>query len=96
MYSKSRNSKSVLQACLLGALFLCVDAAHAVTYSNAPTAFSWIDPSTHSAVVWSNPTQGSGGCDTTGDDSITAPINIGFTFNFGGVNYTQLRIMSNG
>ena len=88
--------KSTLQFVLLGMLFLCVDAARAVTYSNAPTAFSWIDPSSHTPVVWSNPTQGTGGCDTGGDDSITAPINIGSTFNFGGVNYTQLRIMANG
>ena len=96
VFSKPRKSKAVLQACWLGALFLCINAAHAVTYSNAPTTFSWIDPSSHTAVTWSNPTQGTGGCDTIGDDSITAPINIGFTFNFGGVNYTQLRIMSNG
>ncbi|MHB8728388.1 MAG: DUF6701 domain-containing protein [Sulfuricaulis sp.] len=96
MYPTSRKNKTILQVSLLGLLFLYVGTAHAVTYSNAPTAFSWIDPATHTPVVWSNPTQGSGGCDTTGDDSITAPINIGFTFNFGGVNYTQLRIMSNG
>jgi len=68
----------------------------AASYVNSPTTFSWIDPSAHARIAWSNPTQGMGVCDTIGDDSITAPINIGFTFNFGGVNYTQLRIMSNG
>ncbi|MCR4346837.1 MAG: LamG domain-containing protein [Sulfuricaulis sp.] len=92
----SRKRKAVLQVGLLGLLFLCANAANAVTYSNAPTTFSWVDPAAHTAVVWSNPTQGTGGCDTGGDDSVTALINIGFTFNFGGVNYTQLRIMSNG
>ncbi|MEK7412582.1 MAG: hypothetical protein AAB263_04600, partial [Planctomycetota bacterium] len=92
----SRKNKTILQIGLLGLLFLCASAVNAVTYSNAPTTFSWIDPSSHTPVVWSNPTQGTGGCDTGGDDSITALINIGFTFNFGGVNYTQLRIMSNG
>ncbi len=94
--TRLKKKKALLQVSLLWLLLLCVSAARAVTYSNAPTAFSWIDPSSHTPVVWSNPTQGSGGCDTIGDDSITAPINIGFTFNFGGVNYTQLRIMSNG
>lgn len=92
----SRKNKTILQIGLLGLLFLCASAVNAVTYSNAPTTFSWIDPSSHTPVVWSNPTQGTGGCDTGGDDSITALINIGFTFNFGGVNYTQLRIMANG
>jgi len=33
---------------------------------------------------------------TLGDNVETAPINIGFTFNFFGANYTQLRIGSNG
>ena len=84
----------LLLACCL---WLCACAAQATTYSSAATTFNWIDPASHTAVVWSNPTQGtSGACDTAGDDSITALINIGFTFNFGGVNYTQLRIMSNG
>lgn len=82
---------------LISCLWLCACTVQAATYSSAAATFSWIDPTTHTAVVWTNPTQGtSGTCDTAGDDSITALINIGFTFNFGGVNYTQLRVMSNG
>lgn len=73
-----------------------VGFAQAASYVSSPATFSWIDPSAHARIAWSNPTQGTGGCDPIGDDSITVPINIGFTFNFGGVNYTQLRVMSNG
>jgi hypothetical protein len=32
----------------------------------------------------------------TGDDAVSGPHNIGFTFNFGGVNYTQFGISTNG
>ncbi|MHB8745012.1 MAG: DUF6701 domain-containing protein [Gammaproteobacteria bacterium] len=94
----SRQNDLCRQHLLLACyLWLCVCAAQAATYSSAATTFSWIDPTTHTAVVWTNPTQGTSGiCDTGGDDSVTTLINIGFTFNFGGVNYTQLRIMSNG
>ena len=83
---------------LLGACLLSWWAAFAgaATYSHTPTPFAWIDPSTHTPVTWSNPTLCTGGGDTIGDDSITAPLDIGFTFNFGGVNYTQLSIMTNG
>jgi MSHA biogenesis protein MshQ len=92
-----RLETSLQRLLLLCCLWLCACAVQAATYSSAATSFNWIDPATHTAVVWTNPTQGTSGvCDTTGDDSITALINIGFTFNFGGVNYTQLRIMSNG
>jgi hypothetical protein len=37
-----------------------------------------------------------GGGDTIGDDSATGPLDIGFTFQFGTVAYTQLYIMTNG
>ena len=61
-------------------LFAFPAAAHAATYSHAPTVYNWVDPSLQTAVVWSNPSVCSGFSDTIGDDSITAPINIGFTF----------------
>ncbi len=94
IYQRCLSLQHILLACCL---WLCACAVQAATYSSAATTFSWIDPTAQAAVTWTNPTQGSSGtCDTTGDDSITALINIGFTFNFGGVNYTQLRIMSNG
>jgi hypothetical protein len=83
---------------LFGACFLswCATFVEAATYVHTPTTFGWIDPSTHTPVTWSNPTLCTGGGDTIGDDSITAALDIGFTFNFGGVNYTQLSVMTNG
>lgn len=30
------------------------------------------------------------------DDQVSGAINLGFTFNFGGTNYTQVRVVSNG
>ena len=78
----------------------------AVTYANASTPYNWIDASSHFKLgpkksinlghffssEW-------GGCGTTQpsiDDDITDPIDIGFTFMYSGINFTQLRIMSNG
>ena len=83
----------LLVACFLSCL---AASANAATYSNVPTTFGWIDPSTHTRATWSNPSLCGGGGDTIGDDSITAAINIGFTFKYGSVNYTQLYIMTNG
>lgn len=71
-------------------------SAGAQTYSNTPTAFSWIDPSSHTPVTWSNPTVCAGFGDTIGDDAITNQLDVGFTFQFGTLNYTQLYIMTNG
>jgi hypothetical protein len=70
--------------------------AGAQTYSNAPTAYSWIDPSTHTPVTWSNPTVCTAFGDTIGDDAITNQLDIGFTFQFGTLNYTSLNIEANG
>lgn len=47
-------------------------------------AYPWIDISTTGTGL------------TLTDDQISAAINIGFTFNFGGANYTQVSISSNG
>ena len=84
---------------LIGAL-ACAATACAAYYGNTPTTFSWIDPvaGAHTAAVWTN----GAGCtpgtyvNAPGDDDITAQLPIGFTFNFGGTNYTQLQIMANG
>ena len=80
------------------AVFLALGAAavQAATYTHVPTPYAWIDPTGHTAATWSNPTQCTGFGDTIGDDAITAPINLGFTFNYGGTGYTQLQIMTNG
>lgn len=81
---------------LVGVLLLFAGApALAVTYATTPTGYAWIDPASHTNITWSGGTQCSSGGVRT-DDDITALINIGFTFNFGGTNYTQLRVMANG
>ena len=91
---------------LLG-LLAWVPHASAVTYANTATTFSWIDASTHTKL---GPTTGgiyspsyrfqnTGGCGTNPpviDDTLTDNIPIGFTFMYGGLNFTQVRIMSNG
>jgi len=81
-------------------LALCAASAGAAYYGNTPTTFSWIDPvaGAHTAAVWTSGASCTGGTyvNAPGDDDITAQLPIGFTFNFGGTNYTQLQIMTNG
>jgi hypothetical protein len=90
--------------------FLCaINTAHAaVSYTESSTTFSWLTVGSQTLIV----TGGSGGtwssganCTTsangpfdgaTPDDDITWPIPLGFTFNFGGTNYTSVQIMANG
>ncbi len=84
--------RGLLAALLLG----WAAAARAATYAHVPTTFGWIDPPSHAPVVWSNPSVCTAFGDTIGDDAITAPINIGFPFTFGGGTYTQLNVMTNG
>lgn len=88
-------------------LVLWSGSAQAVTYANVSTTFNWIDASTHTKL---GPTTGgaysplyrfsnTGGCGSTPpyiDDSMSDNIPIGFTFMYGGVNFTQVRIMTNG
>lgn len=81
---------------LLGGL-LAVSAAQAVTYSSAATTFNWITPSAPITATWTSGASCSSGYDGAPvDDDITAQLPLGFTFNFGGVNYTTVQIMSNG
>lgn len=83
---------------LLGMFLLALSAiAEAVTYSNAPTTFAWIDPATHTNVVWTaGAACSSGYAGAPVDDDISAPINLGFSFSFGSTSYTTVQIMSNG
>ncbi len=84
---------------LAGALLFAwaADQAHAATYSNAAAPYSWINPSAHTRAAWTNGASCSSGyVGAAVDDDITAQLPLGFTFNFGGVNYTQAQIMSNG
>lgn len=78
-------------------LALATGLAHAATYSSVSTASSWIDPASHARAVWtSGAACSSGYASAAVDDDITAQLPLGFTFNFGGVNYTQVQVMSNG
>lgn len=78
--------------CLVLCLLALLGPARAfATYANAATAYDFVDTAAHTKIAaWP-------GCsDQTGDDSLSAPVDIGFTFNFGGVDYTQLRVHTNG
>lgn len=82
-----------------GTLWMALGAgpAHAATYSSMATTSNWVNPSTHTRVTWTNGAACSSGyAGAPIDDDITAQLPLGFTFNFGGVNYTQVQIMSNG
>ncbi|BBP01372.1 hypothetical protein SFSGTM_20800 [Sulfuriferula nivalis] len=76
--------------------------AHAVTYSNVSTPFSWIDTTSHTKVGYNTAPykfNNTGGCGTTPpilDDTMSDDIPIGFTFSYGGTAFTQARIMTNG
>lgn len=83
-------------------LMLCVlaltdTAQAAITYASIPTTFNWITPASPSTATWTHGASCSSGYDGAPvDDDITAQLPLGFTFNFGGVNYTSVQIMSNG
>ncbi|MHB1214838.1 MAG: DUF6701 domain-containing protein [Thiobacillus sp.] len=82
-----------------GALLLALAPrlTHAATYASASSSASWIDPTTHTRAVWTHGASCSSGyVGAAVDDDITAQLPLGFTFNFGGVDYTHVQIMSNG
>jgi len=84
----------LVPACLL---FGWGSHAEAASYTYTTGTFAWHDPiASGDARIsnWNNPCTGY--CDAIGDDSISASINIGFTFNFAGTNYTQLQIQTDG
>jgi hypothetical protein len=80
------------------------EPAHAITYTNTSVPFNWIDASTHAKIGYNTtPYKFNGGtalgCGTappTLDDNISDNIPIGFTFMYSGINFTNVRIMSNG
>ncbi len=80
-------TKNIQPLVLFFVLFFMCDA-HAATYSVAATTFAWDTATTN--VVWDQTNT------TYPVDDDKQVVNIGFTFPFGGVNYTQVRIMSNG
>ena len=87
---------------LLSMLLLLPLLAQAQTYTNASTAYSLIDSSTHSKVGYKtapykfNAASGCGTTPPTLDDTLSDLIPIGFNFVFGGTTFTGAYIMSNG
>ena len=94
---------------LPGLLLLAAQPAPAVTYVSGSTTFSWIDASTHTKVGYNTVPykfNGGAGCGTNPpvlDDTLSDLIPLEtrggyptFTFMFGGVNFTSVRINSNG
>ena len=81
-------------------LFAFAPGARAATYAHVPATFGWIDPSAHTPVVWTGAPGGPAAECTGGsaalDDDISQELPLGFTFNYGGTNYTSVRVMSNG
>lgn len=80
-----------LRLACVSLLLMLVPALASATYSNATTAYDLVATSGHTRI-----TSWPGCSDQSGDDSLSAPVNIGFTFNFGGVDYTQVRVHTNG
>ncbi|MES2715400.1 MAG: LamG domain-containing protein [Pseudomonadota bacterium] len=74
---------------LLAALLLASAPAQAGSYTAAAsaataTAYPWIDISSSGTQL------------VLANDAVSAPLALGFSFNFGGTAYTTLRVMSNG
>ena len=95
--SQARKCTALLAFSPVPLLLFSINAS-AGMYTDSVETFSWIDPAGHTNAVWTN---ASGSNECTGpsapvDDDITRELPLGFTFNFGGVNYTSVRIMSNG
>lgn len=73
--------------------------AWSLTYTNASTAFSWINPATHTKVGYNTLPYKFNSCQSTVpilDDTISDAISIGFNFLYGSTTYTTLKIETNG
>ncbi len=88
MFFEKFNQYTQCFVCALLMLFCVMFArnSHAASYqvTGPTTPYTWVDISTSPNTV------------ALADDSVSAIINIGFTFNFAGYDYTQLYIGSNG
>lgn len=95
--------RRVVTGAVLAFWAACLQAA---TYSNVSTTFNWIDTSAapfskvgYLTAPYKLNGGGSTGCGTTPptlDDTISDPIPIGFTFQYGVGTYTQVRVQTNG
>ncbi|MBI1423919.1 MAG: hypothetical protein GC149_10675 [Gammaproteobacteria bacterium] len=85
--------------CLLCCLCLTQNS-FAASYSVSSDTYNWIDPATHTDALWTavsgGPANECSGPSAAVDDDITQALNLGFTFNFAGTNFTSVRIQSNG
>lgn len=97
---RNRQGQTRLIDCLRAVVLLCAlaaGAAHAATYANRSIPQNWVNPSSHARVAWTNGAACSSGyVGAAIDDDISAQLPLGFTFNYGGVNYSQVQVMSNG
>ncbi|OYY95308.1 MAG: hypothetical protein B7Y41_02035 [Hydrogenophilales bacterium 28-61-23] len=89
-----------LLLCVLILGLFCASASRAAYYDHAAYPFAWIDPASHDRVVWTGASGGpapacSGGSIAV-DDDISEELALGFSFNFGGVAYNSVRVMTNG
>jgi uncharacterized repeat protein (TIGR01451 family) len=91
-------SAGICRVAALGLLLIACQVmarpAFAQTYTQTPAVYNFLP--TAGATQVSTWAAGLGCPDTNGDDSLSAALNIGFTFRFGGTGYTQLRLFSNG
>ncbi len=68
--------------------------ARAMTYQLSSVPSNWIAPAGHTVITsWA---AGLGCPDTVGDDSLSAPLDLGFSFRLGATSYTQVRVNTNG
>jgi MSHA biogenesis protein MshQ len=95
-------NRTIFLLVLLACLAVLASSARAATYANVSTSFAWIDTTSHTKVGYNtvpyklNDTGGCGTAPPVLDDTLSDNIPIGFTFAYGGTNFTQVRIMSNG
>ncbi|MES2356390.1 MAG: DUF6701 domain-containing protein [Pseudomonadota bacterium] len=76
-------------ACFFMAFFFSSTNAYAQSYLSDTSAatqasFPWIDISATGTTL------------ALADDAVSAALNLGFTFNYGGTDFTQVRVLSNG
>jgi MSHA biogenesis protein MshQ len=82
------HPRSLVRLLLLFIASLCGVARAAYytadTSAYVATTYPWIDISSTGTVI------------TMGDDAVSSAISLGFTFNYGGTNYTTVKVQSNG
>ena len=88
------RSMKLLLVCILASLPVCVVASPSYVSNGYP--YSWVSTAGHTTVTNAQFDTTVGCPGVVGDDSLTVPVNIGFTFTYGAVAYTQLRINTNG